>query len=104
MSEPKLDEIVAQVHKEEKTGFVNKETLLRIVLYRSNHTDAEINKDPVSQEAYDLLFKYRMLKLMTTSKYVIPFYVQKELKKPYSVRCSRCGKANINKNLSEHIC
>ena len=99
-----LNELLSRLHEEEKSGYVNKETLLQIADFIANHTYRELNQEPSSPQAYDILHKYRFDKLLVASKYVAPIYVDRERKKTYQKRCAYCGLAITNKILSDHTC
>jgi len=99
-----LNELLSRLHEEEKLGYVNKESLLQIAEYLVSRSLREINQDPNSRQAYEVLIKYRTYKLIATNKHVAQFNLDKERLKHYKTRCSRCGLAITNMTLSNHVC
>ena len=93
-----LQPYVDRVFEEEKTGSVQKETLLQIADFFATHTLREINQDyRAALQAHEILIKYRLYKLVATYKQAIQNNIDKERKKPYQARCSRCGLAITSK-------
>ena len=99
-----LNELLSRLHEEEKFGYVNKESLLQIADYIVARSLREVNQDPNRFQAYEVLAKYRIAKLIATHKEAAKFNIEKERHKPYRAKCSRCGLAITNRTLSNHIC
>ena len=99
-----LNELLSRLHEEEKFGHVNKESLLQIADYIVARSLREVNQDPSISEAYEVLTKYRICKLIATYKWAAQRNIEKERLKPYRSRCNRCGLAITNKTLTNHIC
>lgn len=99
-----LADLVNQVLREEESGVVQKESLLQIADFYTTHSLREINQEHANYQAHDLLCRYRLYKLIATNRFVAQFNIDRERKKPYRVRCSRCCLAIANKVLSLHKC
>jgi hypothetical protein len=99
-----LSDLVYALIEEEKTGYVHKNTMLKIASYIVSHPIAELKHDSNYAYACAILAKYRVYKLTATFRQSAEMNIKKERLRPYKFRCGRCGLAITAKDRSRHTC